>query len=369
MIKNLISDFSENEIAPTAAIFDENEEFNSENIAKLAKINLLGLTIPAAYGGADADTKSLSIAIEEISRVDGSCALTICAHYLALSHIFTMGTDEQRQKYVIPLAEGDMIGCWALTEPHAGSDVGAIRTTATFDGDEWILNGFKSFVTNGGIADVAVIIAKTDKNKGYRGLTAFIVECANPGFIVGKFEKKLGLRASNTTEVFLEDCRIPKENQLGERGNGFFDALKNLDGGRIGIGALAVGIAQAAFDASIKYAKEREQFGRPIGTFQAIGFMLADMATEIAAARLLVHKAADLYDQGRRITKEASMAKLFASEVAMRTATKAVQIYGGYGCIRDYPVERFMRDAKMCEIMEGTSEIQRLVLAKEFLRD
>lgn len=366
MIRKVVREFAENEIKPLAPKYDKSGEFIWDIVKKMKALNLFGLTVPKEYGGAGVDTISYSIAVEEISRVDGATGLTVAAHNsLCTAHIYEFGNEEQRRKYVVPLAKGEKIGAWGLTEPNAGSDAAATQTTAVEDRDEWVLNGSKVFITHGSVADVAVIMAMTDKEKKARGISAFIVEKGTSGFSSGTVEDKLGLRGSDTAELVLENCRVPKENLLGRRGEGFFAVLKILDGGRISIGAMALGIAQGALDESIKYAKEREQFGKPIGKFQAIQWMLADMATEIDAARLLVYKASFLKDQGKKFTKEASIAKLYASEVGMRAATKAIQIHGGYGYTKDYPVERFFRDVKLCEIGEGTSEIQRLVIARE----
>lgn len=365
-VRKMVREFAENEIKSNAARYDETEDFNWEAVRGMAKLGLLGMVIPREYGGTGSDTISYAIAVEEISRVDGAMGLTVAAHNsLCTYHIYMSGNEEQRKKYVVPLAKGEKLGAWGLTEPNAGSDAGATQTTAALDGDEWVLNGSKMFITHGGVGEIAVILAMTDRQKGSKGVSAFIVEKGTKGFSPGTKEKKLGLRASDTWELVLDDCRLPKENLLGKLNEGFFDALKILDGGRISIAALALGLAQGAFEASLKYAKEREQFGRPIGKFQAIQWMLADMATEIDAARLLVYRAAYLKDRGKRMTKEAAMAKMFASEVGMRAATNAIQIHGGYGYMKDYPVERFFRDVKLCEIGEGTSEIQRLVIARQ----
>jgi alkylation response protein AidB-like acyl-CoA dehydrogenase len=328
----------------------------------------MGATIPAEYGGAGLSYIPYVVAIEEIARVDGSIALVLAAHNsLCANHILIAGTPEQKNKYLAPLAQGNKLGCWSLTEPGAGSDAGGTRTTAELAGNTWILNGSKTFTTNSHYADVCVAMAVTDREKGKHGISAFIVEKGTPGFRPGKMEHKLGMRASNTGEVIFEDCRIPRENCLGELGHGFIDSLKVLDRGRISIAALSVGMAQGAFEASLDYSRQREQFGRPIASFQAVRFKLADMATEIDAARLLTWRAAALATQGKRVTRESSIAKLFASEVAVRTAGEAVQIHGGYGFIRDYPVEKFYRDVKLCTIGEGTSEIQRLIIARESL--
>ena len=328
----------------------------------------MGVTVPAEYGGSAFGYIPYAVVIEELARVDGSMALVVAAHNsLCANHILLAGSEQQKKKYLVPLAQGEKLGCWSLTEPGAGSDAGGTRTVARLVGNSWVLNGSKTFTTNAHYADVCVAMAVTDKQKGKHGISAFIIENGTPGFRHGKTEDKLGMRASNTGEIIFEDCRIPEENCLGEEGQGFVDSLRVLDGGRISIAALSVGIAQGAFEASLNYSRERQQFGRPIAGFQAIRFKLADMATEIDAARLLTWRAAALATQGKRVTRESSIAKLFASEVAVRVAGEAVQIHGGYGFIKDYPVEKFYRDVKLCTIGEGTSEIQRLVIARESL--
>ena len=328
----------------------------------------MGVTVPAEYGGSAFGYIPYAVVIEELARVDGSIALVVAAHNsLCANHILLAGSEQQKKKYLVPLAQGEKLGCWSLTEPGAGSDAGGTRTVARLVGNSWVLNGSKTFTTNAHYADVCVAMAVTDKQKGKHGISAFIIENGTPGFRHGKTEDKLGMRASNTGEIIFEDCRIPEENCLGEKGQGFVDSLRVLDGGRISIAALSVGIAQGAFEASLNYSRERQQFGRPIAGFQAIRFKLADMATEIDAARLLTWRAAALATQGKRVTRESSIAKLFASEVAVRVAGEAVQIHGGYGFIKDYPVEKFYRDVKLCTIGEGTSEIQRLVIARESL--
>lgn len=335
---------------------------------KLAELGLMGVTVPAEYGGSAFGYIPYAVVIEELARVDGSIALVVAAHNsLCANHILLAGSEQQKKKYLVPLAQGEKLGCWSLTEPGAGSDAGGTRTVARLVGNSWVLNGSKTFTTNAHYADVCVAMAVTDKQKGKHGISAFIIENGTPGFRHGKTEDKLGMRASNTGEIIFEDCRIPEENCLGEEGQGFVDSLRVLDGGRISIAALSVGIAQGAFEASLNYSRERQQFGRPIAGFQAIRFKLADMATEIDAARLLTWRAAALATQGKRVTRESSIAKLFASEVAVRVAGEAVQIHGGYGFIKDYPVEKFYRDVKLCTIGEGTSEIQRLVIARESL--
>ena len=369
-IRDAVRAFAEQEIRPHVREWDESEHFPVELLPGLAQLGLMGVTVPAAYGGAGFGYVPYTIAIEELARVDGSVALVVAAHNsLCVNHIVLAGTEEQKRKYLVPLAQGEKLGCWSLTEPGAGSDAGGTRTTARLEGNTWILNGSKTFTTNSHYADICVAMAVTDKAKGKHGISAFIIEKGTPGFRPGKSEDKLGMRASNTGEIIFEECRIPKENCLGDEGQGFIDSLRVLDGGRISIAALSLGIAQGVFEASLNYSRTREQFGRSIANFQAIRFKLADMATEIDAARLLTWRAAALATQGKRVTRESSIAKLFASEVAVRAAGEAVQIHGGYGFIKDYPVEKFYRDVKLCTIGEGTSEIQRLIIARESLRD
>jgi alkylation response protein AidB-like acyl-CoA dehydrogenase len=367
-IRKSVREFAENEIRPHVMEWDEAEQFPSAIIPRLAQLGLLGVTFPAEYGGAGLGYIEYVTVIEELSRVDGSVGLIVAAHNsLCSNHIYLAGTEEQKRKYLVPLARGEKLGCWSLTEPQAGSDAGGTRTTARLEGDSWVLNGAKTFTTNGHYADVCVAMAVTDKAAGKHGISAFIIEKGTPGFRPGKKEKKLGMRASDTAEVIFEDCRIPKSNCLGKPGEGFKDSLKVLDKGRVSIAALAVGMAQGACDASLEYAKQRKQFGKNIAEFQAIRFKLADMATEINAAHLLTMRAAELADRGKRLTREGAMAKLYAGEVAVRVANEAVQIHGGYGFIKDYPVEKFYRDVKLCTIGEGTSEIQRLVIARDMI--
>jgi len=368
-IRRSVREFAENEIRPHVMEWDEAQRFPSEILPKLASLGLMGVPFPAEYGGAGLGYAEYTLVIEELARVDGSVAIIVAAHSsLSAGHIYVAGTEEQKRKYLAPLARGEKLGCWSLTEPHAGSDAGGTRTTARLDSDHWILNGAKTFTSNGTYADVCVAMAVTDKAAGKRGISAFIIEKGTPGFRAGKKENKLGLRASDTTEVIFEDCRIPRENCLGEPGQGFVDSLRVLDRGRISIAALALGMAQGAYEASLSYARERRQFGKPIAEFQAIQWKLADMATEIDAARFLTLRAAELADRGCRVTREGSMAKLYAGEMAVRVANEAVQVHGGYGFIKDYPVEKFYRDVKLCTIGEGTSEIQRLVIAREILK-
>jgi alkylation response protein AidB-like acyl-CoA dehydrogenase len=367
-LRRAVREFAEKEIVPFAAEWDEKEEFPREVIKKLGELGFLGVIFPERYGGAGLSYADYAIVVEELSRADASVGITVSAHIsLCSNHIFEQGTEEQKEKFLRPLAAGEWIGGWSLTEPNAGSDAGGTETTAILDGDEWVINGSKTFTTNGTVCDVAVAMAVTEKGKAKHGISAFIVPKGTPGFRPGKKEKKLGHRASDTSEMVFENCRVPMCHLLGPQGEGFVAALKILDGGRIGIGSLALGIAQASFECAREYARERKQFGQPIGSFQAIQFKLSDMATSIDAARLLIQRAAFLKDRGERVTKEAAMAKLFASEVAVRAAEDAVQILGGYGYTRDYPAERFYRDAKLTTIGEGTSEIQRMVIARQLL--
>jgi alkylation response protein AidB-like acyl-CoA dehydrogenase len=371
LIRETVRDFAENELAPSAKERDEEERFDRELMFdKLAELGLTGVIFPEEYGGAEADYLSYAIAIEELSRVCASTGVTLAAHIsLASNPLFKFGTEEQKQKYLVPLAEGSKLGAFGLTETGAGSDAGGTRTTAVLEGDEWILNGSKIFISNGKYAETYVIFARTDKEaKKHHGISAFIVEKGTPGFSFGKKEEKMGIRSSPTYELVFENCRIPKENLLGEEGQGFKVAMQTLDGGRIGVAAQALGIAQGAFDAAVAYASERKQFNQPIAGFQAIQFMLADMATEIESARLLVYQSAYRASAGLSYGKESAMAKLAASEVAMNVTTKSVQIHGGYGYTREFPVERMMRDAKITEIYEGTSEVQRIVIGTAVTR-
>jgi alkylation response protein AidB-like acyl-CoA dehydrogenase len=368
-LRQAIRKFAAREIAPNVMRWDEASEFPAEVVQKLGPMGLLGIIFPAEYGGAGLGYIDYMLAIEELSAVDGSIGIIVAAHNsLCTNHIFLAGNEGQRQKYVSKLASGEWLGAWGLTEPGSGSDASAARTTATRTGQGWVLNGSKTFITNGGHADVVVVIAVTDRSQGTHGLSAFIVEKGTPGFHPGKKENKLGLRASDTSELIFEDCVIPEENLLGQIGEGFIDAMRILDGGRISIAALSLGIARGALDASLKYVKERRQFGKAIAEFQGIQWKLADMATELDAARLLTQRAAVLKDAGQRVTRESSMAKLYASEVAVRICDEAVQLHGGYGFIKDYPAEKFYRDVKLCTIGEGTSEIQRMVIAREILK-
>ncbi|MED2931743.1 acyl-CoA dehydrogenase AcdA [Bacillus wiedmannii] len=365
MIRKMVRDFAKNEVAPTAAERDEEERFDRALFDQMADLGLTGIPWPEEYGGIGSDYLAYVIAIEELSRVCASTGVTLSAHTsLAGWPIFKFGTEEQKQKFLRPMAEGTKIGAYGLTEPSSGSDAGGMRTTAKRDGDHYILNGSKIFITNGGIADIYVVFALTDPESKQRGTSAFIVESDTPGFSVGKKESKLGIRSSPTTEIMFEDCRIPLENLLGEEGQGFKVAMQTLDGGRNGIAAQAVGIAQGALDASVEYARERHQFGKPIAAQQGIGFKLADMATDVEAARLLTYQAAWLESEGLPYGKESAMSKVFAGDTAMKVTTEAVQVFGGYGYTKDYPVERYMRDAKITQIYEGTQEIQRLVISR-----
>ncbi len=365
MIRKMVRDFAKNEVAPTAAERDEEERFDRALFDQMAELGLTGIPWPEEYGGIGSDYLAYVIAIEELSRVCASTGVTLSAHTsLAGWPIFKFGTEEQKQKFLRPMAQGTKIGAYGLTEPSSGSDAGGMRTTAKRDGDHYILNGSKIFITNGGIADIYVVFALTDPESKQRGTSAFIVESDTPGFSVGKKESKLGIRSSPTTEIMFEDCRIPVENLLGEEGQGFKVAMQTLDGGRNGIAAQAVGIAQGALDASVEYARERHQFGKPIAAQQGIGFKLADMATDVEAARLLTYQAAWLESEGLPYGKESAMSKVFAGDTAMKVTTEAVQVFGGYGYTKDYPVERYMRDAKITQIYEGTQEIQRLVISR-----
>nr|MBC7244293.1 acyl-CoA dehydrogenase [Chloroflexota bacterium] len=368
MIRRMVHDFTEKEIRPITREIDATGQFPWEIIRKMGSLGLMGLPIPEEYGGSGADTISYALAVEEISRVSGSIGITLAAHTsLGLYPIYRFGTEEQKRKYLPKLASGQGLAAFGLTEPEAGSDAAAIKTTAVLDGDHWVINGQKIFITSGSIADVVIIAAVTDKSAGTRGISNFIVEKGTPGFRPGRDEEKMGLKGSVTSQLFFEDCRVPKENLLGQPGEGYKQFLITLDGGRISIGAMAVGLAQGAFEAALKYSKERVQFGQPIARFQAIQWMIADMATEIEAARLLVYRAAWLKDKGVRFTKEAAMAKLYASEAAERACFKAIQIHGGYGYMKEYDVERIYRDNRLTTIGEGTSEIQRLVIARQVL--
>jgi alkylation response protein AidB-like acyl-CoA dehydrogenase len=368
-VRKMVREFAERTIQPLVKDINTKGVYETPVMPEAAKLGILGMTVPAEYDGAGVDFISYCIAIEEIARVDASTALSIAAHCgLGTSHIFAMGTEEQRRRYVPPLARGEKVAVWCLTEPGSGSDAAGLATRATKKGKDWVLNGEKTFATNGHYADTFTIMAKTDPAKGAKGITAFVVEEGTPGLKLGKLEEKLGMHGSPTSQIFLEDCHVPEENVIGGPqeglGKGFVGALKTLDSGRIAIGALSVGIAQGSLDASVKYAKERRAFGQPIGAFQAIQWKLADMQVETEAARLLVYRAAYLKQTGQEFKAQASIAKLYASEVGMRAATEAIQVHGGNGYTTDYPVERFYRDAKLCEIGEGSSEVQRILIAR-----
>jgi alkylation response protein AidB-like acyl-CoA dehydrogenase len=371
LIRDMVRQFAETEVAPSAAERDEQEHFDRDLMfARLADLGLTGIVFPEEYGGAGADYVSYAIAVEELSRVCGSTGVTLSAHLsLGANPIYLFGTEEQKKKFLTPLALGEAMGAFGLTEPAAGSDAGGTRTTAVRDGDEWILNGTKIFITNAGEADTYVVFARTDREaQKHHGISTFIVEKGTPGFSFGKKEKKMGIRSSPTMELVFENCRVPHANLLGEEGKGFKVAMKTLDGGRIGIASQALGIAQGALDATIAYASQREQFNKPLSSFQGVQFQLADMATQVEAARLLVYNAAYRASAGLSYSQESAMAKLFASETAMRVTTQAVQLHGGYGYTREFPVERMMRDAKITEIYEGTSEIQRVVIGTALTR-
>jgi hypothetical protein len=368
-LRKEIRDFAAREIAPNVMRWDEASEFPADVVKQMGNMGLLGIIFPTQLGGAGLGYVDYVLAVEELSRVDGSIGIIVASHNsLCTNHIFIAGNDEQRARWVPKLASGEWLGAWGLTEPNSGSDAAGARTSAVRTANGWKLNGSKTFITNGTYADVAVVIAVTDREKGTRGLSAFVVERGTPGFRSGKKENKLGLRASDTAELIFEDCEIPHENLLGTEGEGFIDSMRVLDGGRISIAALALGIAQGALDAAVKYTKERRQFGKAICEFQGIQWKLADMATQLDAARLLTLRAAQMKDAGRKTTLESSMAKLHASEAAVKICDECVQLHGGYGFIKDYPAEKFYRDVKLCTIGEGTSEIQRMVIARELLK-
>ena len=369
-LRKEIHDFAAREIAPNVMRWDEASEFPQEVVRKLGEMGLMGVIFPVELGGAGLGYVDYALAVEELSAVDGSIGIIVASHNsLCSNHIFLAGNEAQKKKYVSKLATGEFIGAWGLTEPSSGSDAGSARMTAMRKGNNWVLNGTKTFCTNGHYADFLVVIAVTDRAAHTHGLSAFIVEKGTKGFRPGKKENKLGLRASDTAELIFEDCVIPAENLCGKEGDGFIDAMRVLDGGRISIAALSLGMAEGAYEAALKYSKQRKQFGKAISDFQAIQWKLADMATEIEAAKLLTLRAAAMKDAGMKTTLESSMAKLYASEVAVRCANEGVQIHGGYGFIKDYPAEKFYRDVKLCTIGEGTSEIQRLVIARQLLKD
>ncbi|MFN2355211.1 MAG: acyl-CoA dehydrogenase [Desulfopila sp.] len=371
LIREMVRSFAENEVAPSAAERDEEERFDRELMfSRLAELGLTGIVFPEEYGGAGSDYISYAIAVEELSRVCASTGVTLSAHLsLGSNPIYLFGTEEQKQKFLVPLATGEKMGAFGLTETAAGSDAGGTKTTAVRDGDEWLLNGSKIFITNGGDAEIYVVLARTDKEaQKHHGMSAFIVEKGTPGFSFGKKEKKMGIRSSPTMELVFENCRVPQENFLGADGEGFKIAMKTLDGGRIGIAAQALGIAQGALDEAVSYARERKQFNTSISRFQGVQFQLADMATQTVAARFMVYNAAYRASAGLSYSQDSAMAKLLASETAMRVTTQAVQIIGGYGYTREFPVERMMRDAKITEIYEGTSEVQRIVIGSHLTK-
>lgn len=369
MARTLFRSFAENEVKPLAQEVDETEHFPVETVKKMQKLGFLGIPIPKEYGGQGCDTLTYAMCVEELSKVCGTTGVIVSAHTsLCADPIKRFGNDAQKEKFLRPLANGEKLGAFGLTEPGAGTDASGQQTKAVLDGDEYVLNGSKIFITNGKEADTYVILAMTDKSKGNHGITAFIVEKDTPGFTFGTKEKKMGIRGSATYELIFTDCRIPKENLLGQEGKGFSIAMQTLDGGRIGIAAQALGLAEGALEATVAYVKERKQFGRPIGKFQNTQFQLADMATKVKAAQLLVYRAAMAKDTQKRFSVEAAMAKLYAAEVAMEVTTKAVQLHGGYGYMREYDVERMMRDAKITEIYEGTSEVQRMVISADLLK-
>ncbi len=364
LIRQTVREFAEKEIAPRARHVDETGEFPAETFAKMAKLGLMGLPFPEEYGGAGADTLSASIAVEEVARVCGSTALAYAAHMgLGSAPIAMFGTEQQKRTFLVPAARGEYLGAFGLTEPHAGSDAGATRTTAVLEGDEWVINGQKMWITNAPMAGHIIVTAVTDRDRGKKGISALIVPRGTPGLSFGKHEPKMGLRGSVSTAVMLENVRVPKENLLGDRGHGFVQFLRVLDGGRISIGAMSVGLAQGAFEAAVRYAREREAFGKPIGSHQSVANMIADMEVGITTARLSVYKAAWLKDQGRHFHREAAVAKLYASEVSERVCRDAIQVFGGYGYSQEFPVERMYRDTRLLTIGEGTSEILRGVIA------
>lgn len=369
LVRQMVREFAVNEVKSIAAEIDETERFPMENVKKMAELGMMGIPFPKELGGAGGDVLSYIITVEELSKVCGTTGVIVSAHTsLCASLLYENGTPSQKEKYLIPLAKGEKIGAFGLTEPGAGTDAAGQQTTAVLDGDNYILNGSKIFITNGGVADTFIVFAMTDKSQGTRGISAFIVEKDFPGFSIGKKEDKLGIRASSTTELIFENCVVPKENLIGKEGKGFGIAMKTLDGGRIGIAAQALGIAEGAYEEAVKYMKERKQFGRPLSAFQGLQWMIAEMETKIEAAKLLVYKAAWLKQNKLPYSVDAAKAKLFAAEVAMDVTTKAVQIHGGYGYTKEYPVERMMRDAKITEIYEGTSEVQKMVIAGAALR-
>lgn len=369
LVKQMVREFAQNEVKPIAAEIDVTERFPMENVKKMAKLGMMGIPFNKEYGGAGGDTLSYILTVEELSKVCATTGVIVSAHTsLCASLIDQFGTPAQKEKYLTPLAKGEKLGAFGLTEPGAGTDAAGQQTTAVLEGDNYILNGSKIFITNGGVADTFIIFAMTDKSQGTRGISAFIVEKNFPGFSIGKLEDKMGIRASSTTELIMENCVVPKENLIGREGKGFGIAMKTLDGGRIGIAAQALGIAEGALEEAVAYMKERKQFGRSLSAFQGLQWMVAEMDTKIEAARFLVYKAACLKEEGKPYSIDAARAKLFAADVAMEVTTKAVQLFGGYGYTKEYPVERMMRDAKITEIYEGTSEVQKMVIAGSILR-
>ncbi|WP_425389938.1 acyl-CoA dehydrogenase [Ekhidna sp.] len=368
MIAQMVRDFCAKEIEPHKMKWDDTQEFPKEVFHKMGELGLLGVLVPQEYGGAGFGYHEYATAIIELSKVDGSIGLSMAAHNsLCTGHILQHGSEEQKKKYLPKLATGEWIGAWGLTEPNTGSDAGNMKTVAEKDGDEWVINGAKNFITHGNSGEVAVVIARTGEPGKSRNASAFIVERTNPGFKQGRKEDKLGMRASETSEMIFEDCRIPAENLIGEVGDGFVQALKVLDGGRISIAALGCGIAEGALDAAVAYSQEREQFGKSISNFQGISFKLADMAVKVEAAKLLTYQAAELKNQGKNVNRESAMAKLYSSEIAVEVANDGVQIFGGYGYTKDYPAEKYYRDAKLCTIGEGTSEIQKVVISRTLM--
>ncbi|MBU3188692.1 acyl-CoA dehydrogenase [Clostridium bowmanii] len=368
-VKQMVREFTINEVEPIAAEIDRTERFPSETVEKMARYHMLGIPISTEFGGAGGDNLSYVIAVEELSKACGTTGVILSAHTsLCCGPLDMFGTPEQKSKYLIPLAKGEKLGAFGLTEPNAGTDASEQQTTAVIDGDNYILNGSKIFITNAAVADTFIVFAMTDKSKGTKGITAFIVEKEFKGFSIGKIEDKLGIRASSTGELIFENCIVPKENMLGKEGRGFGIAMKSLDGGRIGIAAQALGIAEGALDAAAKYMKERKQFGKPLSAFQGLQWMMAELDVKVEASKLLVYKAAWNKDNGLSYSLEAARAKLYASETAMEVTTKAVQIFGGYGYTKEYPIERMMRDAKITEIYEGTSQVQKMVIAANLLK-
>jgi butyryl-CoA dehydrogenase len=368
-VRKMVKEFAENEVKPIAAEIDQTERFPMETVEKMARYHMLGIPVSTEFGGAGGDNLSYAICVEELSKVCGSTGVIVSAHTsLCAAPIDAFGTLEQKKKYLIPLAKGEKLGAFGLTEPNAGTDAAGQQTTAVLEGDNYIINGSKIFITNGGVADIFIVFAMTDKSVGTRGITAFIIEKEFPGFSIGKHEDKLGIRASSTTELVFENCIVPKENLLGKVGKGFGIAMKTLDGGRIGIAAQALGIAEGALEEATKYMKERKQFGKPLSAFQGLQWMMAELDVKVEASKLLVYKAAWNKDNGLPYAVEAARAKLYASETAMEVTTKAVQIFGGYGYTKEYPVERMMRDAKITEIYEGTSQVQKMVIAANLLK-